>query len=133
MHDHESERFGHREAVQNALQGVPWNRVASKHFGHFSWWEWACSAAFEKVPIEVNRAGNENRTADKGVRELETLLHCNPNARRIAHHTGFARDAIRFRRENELVTGRTPHDKGLQVVTNYKHALKRCRGWVDAN
>jgi len=91
-----------------------------------------CFAAFEKIAIEVNRAGNDCRAKDGHMLELKPLLHRDPNGRLCVYDPGFTRDAIRYYKEGQLITGRILYDKALQVVANYKHALKHYNSFVDA-
>jgi len=99
---------------------------------HFLSGEGPCFAAFEKATIEVNRAGNDCRAKDGHVLELKPLLHRDPNGRLCVFDPGFAREAICNHKEGQLVTGRILCDKALQVVANYKHALKHHNSFVDA-
>jgi len=89
-------------------------------------------AAFEKVPIEVNRAGNDSRT-DGYMWELKPLLHREPNGRLCVHDPGFTREALRLQKDGQPLSGRILYDKALQVVANYKHALKHYNTFVVAN
>jgi len=88
-------------------------------------------AAFDKVPIENNRAGNEARATDGYMFELREYLHCDPNARYAVHDLGFTREAICLQKGEEPVSGRILYDKALKVIANYKHALKHYNSWAD--
>jgi len=90
-------------------------------------------AAFEKEKIEVNRAGNEARAEAGYMFELKELLHCDPNACYAVFDPGFTREEISTQRDGQPVSGRILYDKGFQVVTNYKHALKYYIEFTDAN
>ena len=88
-------------------------------------------AAFEQVDMEVNRAGNDARS--ECMWELKDLLHCSPNARFCIHDPGFTREALCMMKKDVPVSGRILYDKALQVIQNYKHALKHCDDYVDSN
>jgi len=87
-------------------------------------------AAFEQVDIEVNRHGNDSRS--ECMWELKDLLHCSPNSRFCIHDPGFTREALRSNKDVPL-SGRLLYEKGLQVIQNYKHALKHYEDFMDAN
>jgi len=81
------------------------------------------SEAFDKTEIEINRAGNEACNPDVCVLQLKEFFHCDPTARCCVHGPGFMRHGIGYQNDRPL-SGRTLYDKALQVVANYKHALK---------
>lgn len=90
-----------------------------------------CFTAFEQVDIEVNRAGNEK--CEEFMLELKDILHCSPNARHCIHDPGFTRDAICKLKNDQPVSDRLLYEKALQVIANYKHALKYYNEHMDAN
>lgn len=90
-------------------------------------------AAFEKEKLENNRAGNEARAEAGYMLELKELLHCDPNSRYAVFDPGFTREDICTQHDGTTLSGRILYDKGLQVVTNYKHAVKHYLEFTDAN
>lgn len=86
--------------------------------------------AFERVDIEVNRAGNEDRASLGVVLELKEHFHCDPSSRYAVHDPGFTRAGI-SRQNDKGIAGRIIYDKALQVIANYKHALKHYKEYMD--
>lgn len=85
---------------------------------------------FDRTNLENNRPGNNFRASVGCMLELKEYFHCSPNGRFVVHDPGFTRADIAIQRGNP-VTGRILYDKALQVIANYKHALKHYKAFMD--
>ena len=84
--------------------------------------------AFNRVPIENNREGNEQRSVDKDgnayMLELKSILTCDLSGRYIVHEDGFTRQSLAEDKKGGLIKGRNLADRALTGIANYKHTLK---------
>jgi hypothetical protein len=87
--------------------------------------------AFNAIPIENNRAGNDHRDG-KNMYELKEILHCEPSSRFIIFEDGFDRESI-AQDKNGKVKGRNITERARNGVANYKMALAYWKQWPGPN
>jgi hypothetical protein len=116
---------------------------------------------YEKVEIEPNRAGNDDRGKEGVMLMLLDIIHCDPGktsgsrgksrsmfasrvfftdrllsvhstgAKYAVHDPGFNWDTI-AKNKGELVTGRNLQERALTAIHNYKFALKFSKEFLDS-
>ncbi|CAB9530829.1 unknown protein [Seminavis robusta] len=87
------------------------------------------ASMFDKVPIENNREGNENRQGGHML-VAKDIFSCDEGSKFIVHAKGFVRDAL-AKNGDEMISGRNIKDRANNSIGVYKFALKYCDEYMD--